>query len=195
MKILVLYGTTEGQTRKICEFIAEKLRSKGDLVTVTDASAPTARVDLRDYESVIVAASIHVGQYQRAVVQFVRDNHVRLNEMPSAFVSVSLSIVDSDAEERKSLATITDNFKAYTGWTNAEVHHVAGAFRVGEYNFFKGWVMRLVAWEKNLKLEPGKDLELTDWRALAATVDDLRTRLAGAIARKKDHRRTSGEDQ
>ena len=195
MKILVLYGTTEGQTRKICEFIAERLRSKGDLVTMTDASAPTASVDLRDYEGAIVAASIHVGQYQHAVVQFVRDNHARLNQMPSAFVSVSLSTVDSDAEERESLATITDNFKAYTGWTNAEIHHVAGAFRASEYNFFKSWLMKLVAWEKSLKLEPGKDLELTDWRALAATVDDLHARFVNAIARKADERRMTGEDR
>jgi menaquinone-dependent protoporphyrinogen oxidase len=186
MKILVLYGTTEGQTRKICGFIAERLRSKGDLVTVTDAAAPTANVDLRDYEGAIVAASIHVGQYQRAVVRFVRDNHARLKQMPSAFVSVSLSTVDSDTEERKSLATITDNFKAYTGWTNAEIHHVAGAFRVGEYSFFQSWAMKLVAWEKSLKLEPGKDLELTDWHALATTVDGLHTRFVDAIARKAE---------
>jgi menaquinone-dependent protoporphyrinogen oxidase len=195
MKILALYGTTEGQTRKICEFIAERLRSKGDSVTLTDASSTTARVDLRDYEGAIVAASIHAGQYQRAVVQFVRDNHARLNQMPSAFVSVSLSTVDSDAEERKSLATITDNFRAYTGWTNVEIHHVAGAFRVGEYNFFRGWLMKLVAWDKSLKLEPGKDLELTDWRALAATVDGLHTRFVDAIARNADQRRTTGAYQ
>ena len=79
-----------------------------------------------------------------------------------------------------SLATITENFKAYTGWTNAEVHHVAGAIRVTEYDFFKRWVMKLVAWEKNLKLEPGKDLELTDWAALAATVDGLHARFLKA---------------
>jgi menaquinone-dependent protoporphyrinogen oxidase len=138
---------------------------------------------LREYHGAILAASIHVGQYQRAVVDFARANHARLNQMPSAFVSVSLSTVDSDSEEMLSLATITANFKAYTGWTNAEVHHVAGAIRLGEYDFFRRWTMRLLAWEKKLKLVPGEDLELTDWKALAATVDALRARFAGADAR------------
>ena len=184
MKILVLYGTSEGQTQKICAFIAERLRSKGDVVTLVDAAAPGETVDLRDYQGAIVAASIHIGQYQRTVVQFARANHARLNEMPSAFVSVSLSTVDSDAEERKSLAVITENFKAYTGWTNAEIHHVAGAFRVGAYDFFKRWVMRLVAWDKKLKLEPGKDLELTDWTALGATADALHARFAEAAGKR-----------
>ena len=148
--------------------------------------------DPRDFQGVIVAASIHVGQYQNAVVEFARAHHARLNHMPSAFVSVSLSTVDSDAEELLSLATISENFKAYTGWTNAWVHHVAGALRVSEYDFFKRWVMRLVAWEKKLKLEAGKDLELTDWEALGATVDGMRARFVEAGARKAEDVATPG---
>ena len=184
MKILVVYGTTEGQTRTICAFIAQKLRSKGAVVTLVDATASSERIDLQGYQGAIVAASIHVGQYQSAVVDFARANHARLNQIPSAFVSVSLAAVDSDSEELVSLATCTENFKAYTGWTNAEVHHVAGAIRVTAYDFFKRWLMKLVAWEKKLKLEPGKDLELTDWAALATTVDGLHARFIDAEARK-----------
>ncbi|MEQ1864739.1 MAG: flavodoxin domain-containing protein [Micropepsaceae bacterium] len=186
MKILVLYGTTEGQTRKICEFIGVRLRFKGDEVRQVDAAEPGERIDLNAYQGAIVAASIHVGQYQSAVVDFARANQARLNQMPSAFISVSLSAVDSDSEERLSLATIAENFRGYTGWTNAEIHHVAGAVRVSEYDFFKRLAMRMLAWEKKLKLEPGKDLELTDWAALGVTVDGLRARFVEANARKAD---------
>lgn len=175
MRILMLYGTTEGHTAKVCDFIAARLRSAGEDVVLVDASStPTANIN--DYQAAIVAASIHVGQYQRPVVDFVRANHAWLSKVPSAFISVSLSAVSSDAEERRSLATITENFRAYTGWTNAQIHHVAGAFRFTEYDFFKRWVMRLVAWEKGVKVEPGRDFELTDWQALGATVDELRER-------------------
>lgn len=186
MKILVLYGTTEGQTRKICEFIGVRLRFKGDEVRQVDAAEPGERIDLNAYQGAIVAASIHVGQYQSAVVDFVRANHALLNQMPSAFISVSLSAVASDSEERLSLASIAENFRGYTGWTNAEIHQVAGAFRVSEYDFFKRLAMRMLAWEKKLKLEPGKDLELTDWAALGVTVDGLRARFVEANARKAD---------
>jgi menaquinone-dependent protoporphyrinogen oxidase len=149
-------------------------------VTLIDAAAPGGPVDLQAYRAAILAASIHVGQYQRAVVDFARTNHARLNRMPSAFLSVSLATVDSDPEERISLRTCTENFKAYTGWTSAEIHHVAGAIRTGAYDFFRRWLMKIVAWEKKLKLEPGKDLELTDWNALEATVDNLYARFAAA---------------
>jgi menaquinone-dependent protoporphyrinogen oxidase len=95
---------------------------------------------------------------------------------------VSLSAVSSDAEEAKSLQTITDNFKAYTGWTNADIHHVGGAIRFSEYDFFRRWLMRAIAWEKSLKVTPGEDLELTNWSVLGATVDALRARFAAGRA-------------
>lgn len=185
MKILLLYGTTEGQTRKIADFIATKLKSYGDVVTQVDATtASSSSIDLRDYHGAIVAASIHAGQYQNAVIQFTRANSTWLNQIPSAFISVSLSAAGSDAEELKSIATIAENFRAYTGWTSADIHQVAGAFRFTEYDFFKRWVMKLIAWEKSVKIEPGRDLELTNWDALATTIDTLRARFRDAKTRK-----------
>jgi menaquinone-dependent protoporphyrinogen oxidase len=180
MKILVLYGTTEGQTRKIAEFIARHLRDIGDAVSLVDATGDLSTVEVRDHDAAIVAASLHAGEYQKPVVHFARANHAWLNMMPSAFVSVSLSAAGSDPEDLKGIADCAERFKTETGWTTAEVHHVAGAFRFTEYDFFKRWVMKLIAWEKSVKVEPGQDLELTNWEALSATVEAMRARFADA---------------
>ena len=177
MKILILYGTTEGQTAKIAEFVAKRLRFAGDDVTVLEA-AKAGVVDVAPFDAAILAASVHVGMYQRAVVEFARTHADWLMRTPSAFLSVSLAAASSDTEELKSLDTITEGFRAHTGWTNAEIHHVAGAFRFTGYDFFKGWMMRVIAWEKGVKVVRGQDLELTDWTALGATVDALRARFA-----------------
>jgi menaquinone-dependent protoporphyrinogen oxidase len=179
MKILLVYGTTEGQTRKISEFVAKRLRDIGDVVTLVDATGDTTLVDLRAHDAAIIAASLHVGQYQSAVSHFVRVNHAWLNMMPSAFISVSLSAAGTDPEDLKGIADCAERFKAATGWTTSAIHHVAGAFRFAEYDFFKRWVLKLIAWEKGVKVEPGKDVELTDWDALAARVDAMRARFAG----------------
>jgi menaquinone-dependent protoporphyrinogen oxidase len=177
MKILILYGTTEGQTAKICEFVAARLRAAGDEVTLVDVASPPP-VDTAGFQAAIIAASVHVGMYQKPVMEFARANAGWLTRTPSAFLSVSLSAAGSDAEELKSLATIAEGFKAHTGWTNADIHHVAGAFRFTEYDFFKRWLMRIIAWEKGVKVTAGQDFELTDWKALGATVDALRARFA-----------------
>lgn len=179
MKTLILYGTTEGQTRKVCEFIAKRLGDIGDAVTLADATGNTTLVDLRAYDAAIIAASLHAGQYQSPVAHFARTNHAWLNRMPTAFISVSLSAAGTDAEDLKGIADCAERFKADTGWTTPAIHHVAGAFRFTEYDFFKRWVLKLIAWQKGVEVEPGKDVELTDWDALAATVDAMRARFAG----------------
>ena len=38
MKILILYGTTEGQTRKISQFLKAEAAKEGHEVTINDAS-------------------------------------------------------------------------------------------------------------------------------------------------------------
>ena len=181
MKILIVYSTTEGQTAKIVEFIATRLRFAGDDVTLLDA-ASAGGLDVTGFDGAILAASVHVGMYQAPLLAFAQAHADWLTRVPSAFLSVSLAAASSDTEEIKSLDTITEGFRAQTGWSNAEIHHVAGAFRFTGYDFFKGWLMRVIAWEKGVKATPGQDLELTDWHALGATVDALRTRFeAGGV--------------
>ena len=179
MKILCVYSTTEGYTAKVMEFVASRLRFAGDEVTLLEAAAAQG-LDVTVFDGAILAGSVHVGMYQKPLVEFARVHVDWLKRVPSAFLSVSLAAAGSDTEELKSLETITEGFRAHTGWTNAEIHHVAGAFRFTGYDFFKGWLMRVIAWEKGVKVTPGQDLELTDWPALGVTVDALRVRFAAS---------------
>src|SRR5262245_5283395 len=115
MKILIYYGTTEGQTRKIAEFVAKQLG--GDEVSVVDAANVPATLDLDQFDAAILAASLHMHKYQGALVQFARDHHSKLNLIPSLFVSVSLAAASDDPEDRKGLAECEQKFIAETEWT------------------------------------------------------------------------------
>ena len=61
MKILIVYGTTEGQTRKISNFIEAILKDSGHEVTVADASE--APPPPSSYDAVIIGASIYYTSY------------------------------------------------------------------------------------------------------------------------------------
>lgn len=186
MNILVLYGTTEGQTRKIAGFIADRLRTMGDTVTLMDATSVEWDVRLGKFDAAILAASIHAGQYQSAVVHFARCHYERLNQMPSLFISVSLSAANrEDLQGHKSIERCAENLSRETGW-KPDVKHVAGAFRFTEYDFFKRWTMRIIAWEKGVKGGPGgSDLELTDWTQLENVVEAFRRHAANRLASKQ----------
>ena len=176
MKILVLYATTEGQTRKIAEFVATQL--KGDEVVLIDAADTRAKPGPEGFDAVFLAASLHAGQYQHSIKIYARDHHAKLNQMPSLFISVSLAAAGDDPEDLKGIADCAERFKADTGWSGAQVRHVAGAFRFTKYDFFKGWVMRMIAKSKGVKVAPHEDLELTNWKSLEADVAAFRAQLS-----------------
>jgi menaquinone-dependent protoporphyrinogen oxidase len=180
MKILVLYGTTEGQTRKIADFVTTRLKARGDVVAMIDATDVPEDLQLQDYDAAILAASLHVGVYQQPLIHFAKKHADALNKIPTAFLSVSLSAAGKDPEDVKGMAACADLFVKETGWKPGEVDHVAGAFRFTEYDFFKRWMMKVIAWERGMKISGVIELELTDWEALARLVDAFHERAAAA---------------
>ena len=182
MKTVILYGTTEGQTRKVAEFAATELKKKGDDVTVVDAAALPDAFDVKRYDLVVIAASLHAGHFQTPVVHAARHHREALNGMFSVFLPVSLSAASNDPLDRKGLDECVARFQHDTGWSPHELHHIAGAFRFAEYDYFKRWAMRLIAWDRGIKVDPSKDLELTDWKDLAGYLEQLHASAASQTA-------------
>ncbi|MCX7324529.1 MAG: hypothetical protein NTZ14_08885 [Hyphomicrobiales bacterium] len=173
MNILILFGSTEGQTRKIAMFLRDRLEKAGNKVRLVEASEDMD-VDIAMFDRVIIAASLHTGDYQPAVVAFATTHHALLNRMDAAFLSVSLSAASKDKEDVDGLANCVARFEADTGWKPARIEHVAGAFRFTRYDLMKRWALRYIAWRKGQSTDTSHDHELTDWDALA--------RFAAAIA-------------
>ncbi len=171
MRILIVYGTTEGQTRKITQFMRDRLAGNGKDVTLIEALEAPPDLDPSAFDAVIIAASLHVGKYQAPVVEFASTHHVALNAMHSVFVSVSLAAVGHDEDDLLGLAHCVAQFQHQTGWTPKVLHHAAGAFRFTQYDFLKRWALKYIAWRKGMRTDASVDCELTDWEALGRFVD------------------------
>lgn len=164
-KLLIAYGTTEGHTRKICEFIADIARRDGyEVVLMDSASAPSGPG--RDYDAAILAASVHEGKHQSAMTHFVTDNASWLNRLPSAFLSVSLGIAGADPKSKAEAEGNLRQFLAGTGWQPLCTRCVAGALRYTQYSFFKRFLMRLIAQHASGDTDPSRDYEYTNWEDL-----------------------------
>src|SRR5204863_59568 len=70
--ILIVYGTTDGHTARIAHVLAEDLRALRCCVDLVDAAGTMRGPSPEGYDGVIVAASVHIGDYQRAVMRWVR---------------------------------------------------------------------------------------------------------------------------
>lgn len=79
------------------------------------------------YDGVLVGGSVHAGDHQSSVREFVRHNRELLDRVPSAFFSVSLAAADPDEEARIEMQTVVDKFVRETGWQPRRVEHIAGA--------------------------------------------------------------------
>lgn len=171
MRFLVVYGTTEGQTRKIAERIAERIGEHGPDTELLDSTALPADLDLAAYDALIIAGSVHQHRHQASLVHFVAENLKQLNAKATAFVSVSLSAV-LEEDEREAQGYV-DKFLAETGWRPSETYLVAGALLYTQYDFFKRQIMKLIVWKGGGPTEADRDYEFTDWDALSAFVDSF----------------------
>jgi menaquinone-dependent protoporphyrinogen oxidase len=171
MNLLLLYGTTEGQTEKVACFVAEHLAQQGHQTALVNAIDATAAVDPSKVDAVIVAASLHAGRYQSGVIHFVREHLGTINARPNAFLSVSLAAASDDAADVQGLKKCIADFIHQTGWTPQYIHHVAGAFRYTSYDFLKRWAMKYIAYRKGASTDTSRDHELTDWADLARFAD------------------------
>ncbi len=176
MTILILYATTEGQTRKIARKTQTDLAALGRSTELLPFSS-AGRVTLTDYAGVLLLASVHTGRYQPEFIDFATAQATELAKVPHVFFSVSLSAAGDDSKDWDGLAGVVSDMTDATGWEPKRLEHVAGAFRFSEYNWFKTWSMRWIASQKGIAVPDGEDLELTDWAALKATVVDWATSL------------------
>ena len=171
MHILIVYGTTEGQTRKIASFMADHIRGLGKEITLLDSTEAPRRLNVDDFDAVIAAGSVHNGRHQASLFQFVRDHHEALSAKPSALISVGLSMASDDKQDHLEAAACANRFITAADWTPTVTHLVAGAIRYTQYDFFKGWIVKMIAGAKGASTDTNKDHEFTDWDDLKAFVD------------------------
>lgn len=169
MKILILYATVEGQTRKIAETVAKQVESAGALVVLCDVGQ-TAYAEPGTFDAAFLCAPIHMGRYPSPFVGFIQNWKGALASVPTALVTVSLAIASDNEDERKEAEAFPVELAANTGWKPAATHNAAGALKYLEYDFFKRWMMRRIAGKEGGPTDTSKDYELTDWAALAAFV-------------------------
>ena len=173
MRTLIVYGSTQGQTHKIADFVADRWRSQGHDVAVFDAAETIAVVDPLRYDATLVAASLHAAGYQQSVARFAKEHGAALSSGPSAFVSVSLSAAGNDPSDRAGLARCDEEFFAKTGWRPPRVHHAAGAFAYTRYNLLVRWYMKRIARQRGVSTDTSRDCEFTDYAALGQFADEF----------------------
>lgn len=181
--ILVAYGTTEGQTRKIAEFIAERLRIRGHRVDLVDTASPAAELVTPMYQAALLGGPLHQHKHPASLEAFVKRNHAWLAGLPCALFSVSLSAALDDSESRAEAQRLAGEFAAACELRPLATRCIAGALKYTQYDYFKRLLMRMIAQHYGQATDTSKDVEYTNWNDVEAFVDDFLAvaRIPGAV--------------
>jgi menaquinone-dependent protoporphyrinogen oxidase len=168
MNIAIVYGSNEGQTSNIADFIGDVLEKKGHTVAIWYGKHIAETFSPLKYDAVIVGASIHVGKYQAYMLDFVRKYRDELAQVPNAFFSVCLTEKDAkdSHEDRQQVREYIAEFKQQTGWEPDKVASFAGALLYKEYGFLKRNLVRLIMAQKHAETDTSRNHVYTDWDAV-----------------------------
>ena len=168
-RILIPYGTTEGSTARISEYIVEVIQSHGHEAQAVDIKA-SGHPEPEGYDGVIVGASIHMAKHEDYVVDFVRENRATLERLPSAFFSVSLAAHDDPRTAEGYIEKFVDD----TGWRPARVGLFGGALLYTQYGFIKRHMMKKIVRDKGvLDTDTSRDYVYTEWDGVKHFVEEF----------------------
>ena len=142
--ILILYSTTDGHTRKICEFLQHFIAQQNNHVTLRSIDEASG-IDLAAYDKIVVGASIRYGKHAKPVYDFVRENQHLLDSMPNAFFSVNLVARKPGRNTRESNPYVKRFLKQIT-WEPKHLAIFAGKLDYPKYSFWDRKIIQLIMW-------------------------------------------------
>ncbi|MFZ2651901.1 MAG: flavodoxin domain-containing protein [Burkholderiaceae bacterium] len=171
--LLVAYASAEGQTRKIAEFIAERLRIRGHRVDLVDTATPAAQAVIPVYQGAILGGPVHQNKHPAALVDFAKRYHAWLSALPCAVFSVSLGAALEDMESRIEVQRLLYDFVDDAALNPVATCCIAGALKYTQYDYFKRLVMRMIARQRGQSTDTSKDHEYTDWDGIEVFIDEF----------------------
>lgn len=179
-RIALIYSTVDGQTRQIADHMATHLREMGHPVELFNLQDLPADLDYQSYDGVIFGAPIRQGSFPRSLSRLVKGLERELQQVPTAFYSVSLFEAAQDEEVREEVQEIFNRFMAKTGLHPLIYASFAGALPFSRYGFMQRMLMQAMARRLTgeLQIDTNTDYEFTDWVA----VDEFVEQFLGQIA-------------
>ena len=165
-KFLIIYSTTDGHTKKICERIKNFLTDGNlvELLSLEDAK----KVDLSNFEKIIIGASIRYGKHSNELYRFINLNKNILDQKKGAFFSVNV-VARKPEKNTAETNPYINKFLKISKWRPNKIKVFAGKVDYPNYNFFDKYIIRLIMFITNGPTDTSQSYEFTDW----SKVDDF----------------------
>lgn len=178
-RILIIYGSEEGQTAKITDHMAAFLRSrKQEVDTVYGKRAPDM-FSVDGYDGVIIGASIHMGRHAKYMVNLAKHHCDELDGKLTAFFTVCLTAASEKPEDQAQVEAYVENWIEATGWRPDQIGVFAGALLYSQYGLIKRFLMKRISKQSGGDTDTSQDYEYTDWESVDDFAESFLTAVVG----------------
>ncbi len=157
---LIIYSTTDGHTKTICERIKNFLNDGNlvKLISLEDAK----KIDLSNFEKIIIGASIRYGKHSKELYKFINLNKSILNQKKSAFFSVNV-VARKLGKNTVETNPYINKFLKISKWKPNKISVFAGKVDYPNYNFFDKYIIKFIMFISKGPTDTLQSYEFTDW--------------------------------
>jgi menaquinone-dependent protoporphyrinogen oxidase len=177
-RILIVYGSTYGQTEHVAYRIASSFLDRGHEVDIHRGDRLPTVFWVADYDAVVIAASVLMGRHQNYIRSFVRRFAHSLNNTLSVFVSVC----GAARGDPSTAQGYVDSFLRESGWRPTLTRSFAGAVAYTKYKWWFRWYLQLINRRQGLPTDTSQDWSFTEWGEVDKFAGQVGSMLPGAAA-------------
>tara|TARA_B100002051_G_C16556568_1_gene545302 strand:- start:24 stop:542 length:519 start_codon:yes stop_codon:yes gene_type:complete len=159
-KVLIVYSTTDGQTKKICEKIIKTVKKKQsiDILSIDNA----IDLSIGEYRKIIIGASIRYGKHNPLVYEFIKSNKSELEKRFTAFFTVNV-VARKKEKNQPETNPYMKKFIELSGWQPDKLAVFAGRIDYPSYRFFDRLIIRFIMLITKGPTDTSQTYEFTDW--------------------------------
>ena len=163
---LVIYSSTDGHTRTICERIKNFLND-GNLVELLSLEN-AKNIDLSNFEKIVIGASIRYGKHSKDLYNFIKLNKDILDQKKCAFFSVNV-VARKPEKNTPETNPYIKKFLKISKWKPNKLRVFAGKVDYPNYNLIDKYIIKFIMFITKGPTDISQSYEFTDW----SKVDDF----------------------
>ncbi len=164
--ILFVYSTVDGQTRRICERLGERVAESGHVATLSELTSDE-QPDPGTADCVVIGGSIRYGKHRPELAQFLDRHRKVLEPKPNAFFTVN-AVARKPDKNAPETNPYMQKFLDGIGWRPEALEVFAGRIDYPRYGFMDRNVIRFIMWMTGGPTDPNSTVEFTDWNRVDA---------------------------
>ncbi len=170
MNSVIIYSTTDGQTKKICESIKNNSNKKNSYEILSIEQAFDKQ--LEKYDQIIIGASIRYGRHSSRIYKFIKRNKEILEKKKSAFFSVNV-VARKPEKSTPNTNPYVIKFLKKTNWQPKKLGVFAGKIDYPKLSFINKNVIRFIMFITNGPTDVKNSYEFTDWNNVKKFINEF----------------------